>query len=302
MKFEDYYRMVKPEIEQHMQQMFKLEPEVIRRIFEYSTKGGKRFRPALVLLACDVLGGDRTESLDYSVVIELLHTASLTHDDVIDADEMRRGMPTLYRAMYDIMGLANKLWTKLFGKPKFKDPISLAILAGDGMLAKALLLLKTPEAVRAFSDTVYALLKGAVMEVKHAQEYVDKGLYYDVIVLKTGSLFATALYLGALVTNAPSEHKEALRAFGKRLGVMYQMIDDYIDGDAPLWLIENFEDELKQQYKIALDTIKDIPDSEYKEALYDLIPFMLTKLAKESTAKGVVNKVIKSIESIKGGS
>jgi len=304
MKFEEYYNEVKPEIEKHMRKMFKLEPEVIRRIFEYSTRGGKRFRPTLVLLAADVLGGERKNCLDYAVVIELLHTSTLIHDDVIDADELRRGMPTLHRAMYDLMGLANKVWGKLFGRPRFRDPISLAILAGDGMLARALLLLKTPEAVNAFADTVYALLKGAVMEIRHAQEYIDKGLYYDVIVLKTASLFATSTFLGALTTDAPSWQKEAVREFGKRLGIMYQMVDDVIDGDAPLWLVDNFEEELKEQYKLALMELEKIPTSdenaEYKEAMRDLIPFMLTRLAKEGKVKDVVERVVESIEEIKG--
>lgn len=304
MEFVKYYEMVKPEIERHMQEMFKIEPEIIRRIFEYSTRGGKRFRPTLVLLAADVLGGRRSDALDYAVVIELLHNASLAHDDVIDADELRRGMPTLHKAMYDIMGLANKVWGKLFGKPKFRDPISLAILAGDGMLARALLLLKTPEAVNAFADTVYALLKGAVMEVKHAKEYIDKGLYYDVIVLKTASLFATSMYLGALTTNAPPDYKEAIREFGKRLGIMYQMVDDVIDGDAPQWLVDNFEEELKEQYRLALIELDRIPttdnNSEYKEAARDLIGFMLTKLAKEGKVESVVRKVVETIETVEG--
>jgi len=152
---------------------------------------------------------------------------------------------------------------------------------------------------------VYALLRGAVMEVRHAKEYIDKGLYYDTIVLKTASLFATSTYLGALTTDAPKEQKEAMREFGKRLGIMYQMVDDVIDRDAPLWLVEDFENELREQYELALMELNKVPTTdknrEYKEATEDLIKFMLTRLAREGEVKDTVHKVIESIESMGKG-
>jgi len=293
MKFEEYYKKVKPEIDERIKELFELEDEILRKIFEHSVSGGKRFRPTLTVLCCDALEGNHDCALNHAVVIELLHTASLVHDDIIDGDILRRKMPTVWRAIFKLMGIGNKVWMTLFGKPKFRDPISMAVLAGDGLLARALLLLKSPEAVHSFADAVYALLKGAVREAVHPREYIDKGLYYTTITLKTASLFATACSLGAMCSDAPSEQKEALRLFGKYLGILYQMCDDYIDGDAPPWLLEDFEAEVREQYMLGRKQLEKIPDSEYREALYDVIDYMLVKLASEGGE--AVEKAIRSV-------
>ena len=293
MKFEEYYKKVKPEINARLKELFELEDETIKKIFNHTLMGGKRFRPVLTVLCSDALNGRHQEAVDHAVVIELLHTASLVHDDILDGDVLRRKMPTLWRHIHWLMGMSNKLWMRIFRRPKFRDPITMAVLAGDGLLARALLLLKSPRAVHVFGDTVYALLKGAVKEAVHPKEYVDRGVYYTVITLKTASLFANSCYLGALCSDAPEEQKEALRQFGKKLGQMYQAVDDYCDGDAPVWLLENFEGEVRRLYSEAREQLDKIPDSEYKEALYDVVDFMLVKLAAEG-GEGVV-KTIRSV-------
>jgi len=96
-----------------------------------------------------------------------------------------------------------------------------------------------------------------------------------------------------MCSDAPSYRKEAMREFGKRLGILYQMVDDYCDGDAPVWLIENFEDEVREQYNLALRQLRSIPESEYKEALQDVVGFMLTKLAAEGGNE--VRRIVKDI-------
>jgi geranylgeranyl pyrophosphate synthase len=293
MKFEEYYERVKPEIDSRLSEIFSLEDEVLKKILSHSVRGGKRFRPVLVVLSCDALKGDHKAAVDHAVVVELLHTASLVHDDIIDGDEIRRKMPTLWRHIFKLAGISNRLWVRLFGKPKFRDPISMAVLAGDGLLARAMLMLKSPEAFHAFADAVYCLLKGAVREATRPKEYVDRGFYYTTITLKTASLFATSTFLGAMCSDAPSYRKEALREFGKRLGILYQMVDDMCDRDAPTWLIENFEDEVREQYNLALKQLDFIPESEYKEALQDVVGFMLRKLAAEGGNE--VRRIIKNI-------
>jgi geranylgeranyl pyrophosphate synthase len=202
----------------------------------------------------------------------------LVHDDVIDGDELRRNMPTLWKAIHRLVGISNKISLKLLGRPKFRDQISFAVLAGDALWAKALLLLSSPEAFKAFADSAYALLKGAMKEAMHPKEYMDKGIYYTIITMKTASLFANSCYLGALCSSAPAEQKEALRQFGKRLGIMYQMVDDYVDGDAPRWLLENFEEELEKQKELALNELRKVPESEYRDAMEDCVDFMLARL------------------------
>jgi len=301
LKFEEYYDKVKDEIERKLREIVSQEDDVVRKIYGYVIEsGGKRFRPTLTLLACDALRGDHEQALRYACAIELLHNATLVHDDVIDGDLLRRNAPTLWRAIHKITGFVNDLWLVLFGKPKFRDPITYAVLAGDAMLATANVLLERPEAKDAFSDTIKALLLGALKEAVHPKEYITKGLYYTIITLKTASLFATATYLGALCSDASKKQKEALRQFGKRLGIMYQLVDDYIDGDAPDWLMENFKDELKEQYELALKELEVIPDSPYKEALEDCIVYMLTGLAREGGEKvgKQIEEVLKEVRKI----
>jgi len=281
MRFNDYYCQVKPEIDARLSEVFNLEDEVMKKIFNHSVEGGKRFRPSLVVLSNDALNGNHQDAVDHAVV-EMLHTASLVHDDIIDGDTMRRKMPTLWRYIFKLAGISNKVWMKLFGKPRVRDPISMSVLAGDGLLARALLLLKSTEAVHSFSDSVYALLRGAVREATHPEEYRDKGFYYTTITLKTASLFATSTFLGALCSDASREQKEALREFGKRLGILYQITDDYMDGDAPAWLLDNFQEELTEQRDRAREELEKLPHSEYREALYNVIDFMLTGLASEA--------------------
>jgi len=77
MKFEEYYERVKPEIDSRLSEIFSLEDEVLKKILSHSVRGGKRFRPVLVVLSCDALKGDHKAAVDHAVVVELLHTASL---------------------------------------------------------------------------------------------------------------------------------------------------------------------------------------------------------------------------------
>ena len=296
MRFADYYSQVKPEIDAKLSEVFSLEDEVVKRLFSHSTKKGKRFRPSLVVLSSDVLDGDHEEALNHAVVVEMLHTASLVHDDVIDGDTMRRKMPTLWRCVFKLAGISNRAWMKVFGKPRVKDPISMSVLAGDGLLARGLLLLNSTEAFHSFSNAIYALFRGAVREGTHPKEYKDKGFYYTTITLKTASLFATSTFLGALCSDAPREQKEALREFGKRLGILYQITDDYMDGDAPAWLLGNFQEELTEQRDKAREQLEKLPDNGYRAALYDVIDYMLTGLAAEggSETRHYIEQVLES--------
>jgi len=297
MKFEEYYKSVKPLIEKRLVEIVESEPEVVRKFTDYIVKsGGKRLRAVLTVLSSDVLGGDRDKALTYAAVIEFVHQASLVHDDIIDRDELRRGRPTFWRIVDKLVSFGNKMSLSFLNKILFGKPINLAVFTGDALLAIAVMLADKPEAKDALAATVKALLVGAAKEVMHPKEYVSKGLYYTIITGKTASLFATACYLGALCSNANENQKEALRKFGKHLGIMYQMVDDVVDEEAPVWLYHRLEDELREQYNLALNSLKPIPESEYKEALVDSVRYCLLALAKEN--KEVHERVLKFFENV----
>ena len=172
---------------------------------------GKRLRPALALLAGGATGDIGTEQLDLAVVVELIHAATLVHDDVLDGADTRRGQPT-----------TNAKWGN-----------SLSVLLGDCLFAHALKLgsgFRSPEMMRRLADATSEVCSG---EIVQTQRRFDLKLsvpdYYRIIEMKTGALFAVATELGAFLNEAAPPIIQALRAFGLRLGTAYQIYDDVVD-------------------------------------------------------------------------
>ena len=172
---------------------------------------GKRLRPALALLAGGATGAIGTEHLDLAVVVELIHAATLVHDDVLDGADTRRAQPT-----------ANAKWGN-----------SLSVLLGDCLFAHALKLgsgFRSPEMMRRLAEAASEVCSG---EIVQTQRRFDLKLsvpdYYRIIEMKTGALFAVATELGAFLNEAAPAVIAALRTFGLRLGTAYQIYDDVVD-------------------------------------------------------------------------
>lgn len=173
--------------------------------------GGKRVRPAIALLA-GKFGDYRTElHVPLAASIELLHTATLVHDDVIDASPSRRGRPT-----------ANELFNN-----------AAAVMLGDYMFAhSAELIARTDDTrvVRLFARTIMAIAGGELHQDMSAYEYNSDILkYFGRIEGKTASLFATSAEGGAMVARCSDREREALRSFGLNVGMAFQVIDDILD-------------------------------------------------------------------------
>lgn len=184
------------------------------------TAGGKRFRPMLVLLS-GLLGGGRAtddELVDAGVVVELVHLATLFHDDVIDGAETRRGAVA-----------AHVRWSN-----------TTAILTGDHLLARASELAAElgVEVTKIMARTIAALCAGQIREVQGSGQArshgmapvaVDRSHYLAVITDKTASLIASACRLGALLSGLPREAVEAMTVYGHHLGMSFQIADDVLD-------------------------------------------------------------------------
>ncbi len=173
--------------------------------------GGKRVRPAIALLAGH-FGTYRTElHVPLAASIELLHTATLVHDDVIDASPSRRGRPT-----------ANELFNN-----------SAAVMLGDYMFAHAADLIAQTDntkVVRLFARTIMAIAGGELHQDMSAYEYsADTLKYFGRIEGKTASLFATSAEGGAMVALSTSGEREALRTYGLNVGMAFQVVDDILD-------------------------------------------------------------------------
>lgn len=173
--------------------------------------GGKRIRPMLTLLSAQTFGDVNERAIAYAAAIELIHTASLLHDDVIDGAKVRRGKAT-----------ANVLWGD-----------SAAIVGGDFLLAYAFELLSAHPDARAMCDiaeTAQKMCRGQMLELAHAFDaQMSRDRYFEIVGLKTAELFASACFVGSLSGGAEVEHATCLRNFGLLVGTAFQIVDDLLD-------------------------------------------------------------------------
>ena len=172
---------------------------------------GKRLRPALALLAGGATGDIGPSHFDLAVVVELIHAATLVHDDILDGADMRRGQPT-----------ASAKWGN-----------ALSVLLGDCLFAHALKLgsgFRSSEAMRRIAEAASEVCSGEIIQT---QRRFDLKLsvpdYYRIIEMKTGALFAVATELGAFLNEATPSVIGAMRNFGLRFGTAFQIYDDVLD-------------------------------------------------------------------------
>ena len=172
--------------------------------------GGKRLRPVLVFLC----GGNGDGLLPAGVAVELLHMATLVHDDVLDQAPLRRGKPTVFAA--DGRGAATATGDLLFSR-------AFAELASTG----------SQEAVSALSGASSALARGELMQRADAwSDSVTTERYLERCELKTASLFSAACRLGAVLGDSPAA-EDSLASFGRRIGLAFQILDDVLDVSGP---------------------------------------------------------------------
>lgn len=172
---------------------------------------GKRLRPLLALLSGGATGGIKSDHVDLAMIVELIHIATLVHDDIMDEAERRRAQPTV-----------NARWGN-----------SLSVLLGDCLFAQALNLstnFENAQVSRAISRAAREVCSGEIIQTQRRFDLhlaIDE--YLRIVKMKTGSLFAVAAELGAVVNDAPAETAEALRQFGMSVGAAYQIYDDCVD-------------------------------------------------------------------------
>jgi geranylgeranyl diphosphate synthase type II len=171
--------------------------------------GGKRIRPILCLAVADAAGGSVEGALPAAASVELVHTFSLVHDDLpaLDDDDERRGRPSAHVA---------------FGE-------GVALLAGDALLAEALRLVlayERPEPARELVDATLGMIGGQYRDITGDDEDLT-----DLHRLKTGRLFSASVGLGLWAADVPEAAHAPWRAFGEELGLLFQAVDDLLDGD-----------------------------------------------------------------------
>ncbi|UBM62171.1 polyprenyl synthetase family protein [Candidatus Sulfidibacterium hydrothermale] len=217
----------------------------------------KRIRPVLLLTACEAFGGDISEALDTACAIETYHNFTLVHDDIIDKADIRRNETTVHKA---------------FGVNK-------AILTGDAMLLHAIHLInKAPRdkhfaLMTAFEKVAAEVIEGEQYDVDFEDiPEVSLEEYMNMIRLKTSVLLAAALHMGAILGGASAEDQKNIYNFGEKLGLAFQIKDDYLDtfGDQKTFgkriggdILQN-----KKTYLLCLSLTK--ADDEQRRKIFDL--------------------------------
>ena len=239
---------------------------------KYALEGGKRIRPIILLLSNKAAGGYEADALKEAVAIELLHTESIIHDDIIDDETIRRGKPVFYV----VYGFNTSLLTADF---VFGIILSIASKSKKNVAED-------------LASAALQMCEGEILEMKVEADDSEVPLekYLLIVSKKTASLFEAAAKIGAKLASADEKVVEALSKYGFNIGIAYQIQDDILDwsngskiarrvkvgdGDARKTLAEiaaKYANEAKMN-------LKDLPDCEAKQILYDIADFAVNRLS-----------------------
>ena len=183
----------------------------ITEIAEYLREGGgKRIRPSLLLLAAHQLGFFGHSAIRIGAVVEMVHTATLVHDDIIDGADTRRGRPS-----------ANTTW----GNEK-------CVLAGDWLYMQAFRVALEEQNLRILDLLIgltQQMVEGELLQIQKLGKMVSEAEYYDLIFRKTACLFSISMRLGSVLAGATETEESCLAAFGRAVGLAFQIVDDVLD-------------------------------------------------------------------------
>jgi len=174
------------------------------------SSGGKRVRPAVALLTGGMLGGERSKLITLSAAIELLHTATLVHDDLIDGSLLRRGIPTI-----------NANWSP-----------AATVLTGDFIFARAAVLAsqtKSVEVMQMFSQTLATIVNGEIIQLFASRGQASREDYFNRIHAKTASMFELATSAAAALSSTGDGVIKLVSQFGYGIGMAFQIVDDILD-------------------------------------------------------------------------
>lgn len=185
-------------------------PDLRAALEQILAAGGKRIRPSLGLLVGYMLGAPEDKLITLGAAVELLHTATLVHDDLIDGSLLRRGMPTL-----------NARWSP-----------AATVLTGDFLFARAAKLAAETDnlpLMNLFAETLAVIVNGELNQMMSGRGVLNRAGYYQRIYAKTASLFEMTSRAAAMISPAGEETIEAMRRFGYEIGMAFQIVDDILD-------------------------------------------------------------------------
>ena len=185
-------------------------PDLRSALEHLLSAGGKRIRPTLGLLVGNMLGAPEEKLITLGASVELLHTATLVHDDLIDGALLRRGMPTL-----------NARWSP-----------AATVLTGDFLFARAAKLAAETDylpLMKLFAETLAIIVNGELTQMFSARGVIDRANYYDRIYAKTASLFEMSSLAATMVATENEATRASMKTFGYEVGMAFQIVDDILD-------------------------------------------------------------------------
>jgi len=212
---EKFHKILASELEQfdrEYRETLRSDVFLVDQVISYLVqRKGKRIRPILTFLAAKLFGDVSLRCIKAAIVVELLHVATLVHDDVVDEAPVRRGFPTI-----------NNVWRN-----------KVAVLVGDYVLAKSLtgmLDLRDLAVFDVLSGTAKRMSRGELLQIAKVRKLdITEDVYLDMIADKTASLLSACCELGAMTTDGQSRDREILRTFGEKVGIAFQIRDDVLD-------------------------------------------------------------------------
>ena len=237
---------------------------------------GKQLRPMLVLVSAKTIAEPTRASYLAAVVVELLHTATLVHDDVVDESELRRGFPTI-----------NKIW---------KNKIS--ILMGDYLLAKSLIIATETgslELMNIIATVAKQMSKGELMQIQKARKLnITEDEYFQLIGDKTASLISACCEIGAMTAGASREKQEILKNFGHYLGIAFQIKDDLLDYQSKVDILGKPVGHDIKEKKITLPLLYAFQNSQERNRRH------IIRLLKNGVKRKQVSEIITFVNDHKG--
>lgn len=200
------------QVEEQFRKDLESDVPLIRKVGEYVlASGGKRIRPAMLLLAARLCNYQGTQAIPLASVVEFIHTATLLHDDVVDSATLRRGLAS-----------ANTLWgneaSVLIGDFLFSKSFSLMVAAGS------------LDVLRVMSRATTIIAEGEVLQLLYTGDVdLTEEQYIEVVRAKTAVLLSAACQCGGILGSVPKEQEQALADFGMDLGIAFQLMDDLLD-------------------------------------------------------------------------
>lgn len=273
MTVQDVFRPIENEIEVFkgkFKEQLTSNIRIVDTIARYVVSSrGKNLRPMLVLLCSKVCGGEVTErSYRAAITIELIHTATLVHDDVVDEADMRRSLPSI-----------NAI---------FKN--KMAVLMGDYLLANALISIvdiRSFDAMMLLSMATKRASQGELLQLDKSRRLdIDEETYFKVVSDKTGALIAAACELGGITTTENEDDRRALREFGEAIGIAFQIKDDLFDFEGEQTIIGKTKGRDLKEQKITLPLIHALSRATRGEAKHVL------KLIKNGASRPDVREII----------